>query len=288
MLISEVGGIDGAVGRLHTDTPSLARAMEAMRSPWLGAQNALRSVTGFAELQGIGRALQRSLPAFDERPSDALRAGLGDWREPIDWPSSTFDDPLARSAFYIERGFNSALTDFPAPAFAEGLAIAGLAETPPVDGYGHPEGDDEDEEGFARANAAHDRLLRFETRVRRFIEERMLAACGAQWVKQRVPGSLRGAWAEKKRKALDGGAPDLLLIAYADFLDYMQLITQRNNWEEVFKPVFRWQESVRESFQRLLPIRLATMHARIITQDDQLYLLAETTRILKAIADSGM
>jgi hypothetical protein len=111
------------------------------------------------------------------------------------------------------------------------LAIAGLAETPPVDGYGRPEDDDEDEEGFARTNAAHDRLFRFETRVRRFIEERMLVACGAQWVKQRVPGSLRG------------GAPDLPLIAYADFSDL---------------------------------------------QDDQLYLLAETTRILRAIADSGI
>jgi hypothetical protein len=51
----------------------------------------------------------------------------------------------------------------------------------------------------------------------------------------------------------------------------------------VFAPVFRRAESVRESFQRLYPIRLCTMHARIVTQDDELYLFVETKRILSAI-----
>jgi hypothetical protein len=39
------------------ETSSLQRAIEAMRSPWLDAANALRSIGGFAKLQGIGQAL---------------------------------------------------------------------------------------------------------------------------------------------------------------------------------------------------------------------------------------
>jgi hypothetical protein len=42
-------------------------------------------------------------------------------------------------------------------------------------------------------------------------------------------------------------------------------------------------ESVRESFQRLYPIRLDTMHARPITQDDELLLYVETRRLVKIL-----
>jgi len=51
----------------------------------------------------------------------------------------------------------------------------------------------------------------------------------------------------------------------------------------VFKAIFRRKESVRESWQRLYPIRLSTMHACLISQDDELYLAAEVKRILMAI-----
>lgn len=55
------------------------------------------------------------------------------------------------------------------------------------------------------------------------------------------------------------------------------------NWETVFKGIFGRREDVRESFQRLYPIRNATMHAGILTLDDELFLRVETRRILKAI-----
>jgi hypothetical protein len=55
------------------------------------------------------------------------------------------------------------------------------------------------------------------------------------------------------------------------------------NWNGAFKSVFRRAEFVRESFQRLYPIRLCTMHARLITADDELYLFVEVKRFLKVI-----
>jgi len=61
------------------------------------------------------------------------------------------------------------------------------------------------------------------------------------------------------------------------------IITRRDNWEAVFKPIFCRAESVIESFQRLYPIRICTMHARVITQDDELYLYVEVKRLLAAI-----
>jgi hypothetical protein len=68
-----------------------------------------------------------------------------------------------------------------------------------------------------------------------------------------------------------------------DFTDYELIICKRDNWREVFGVFFDRPENVRESFQRLYPIRLDTMHARPITHDDQLLLYVETRRLLKVI-----
>jgi Swt1-like HEPN len=257
------------------ETLNLQRAIQAMKSPWLDAENTLHSIRGFAELQGIGQAL-RHLPTFDPRLADALRLELGDWRYVIDWPPHIFMDPMARTEFYIERGLNPGLTDFPAPAFKESLSIARLKEGPATK-------DNDEKQGFARTNAAHDRLQRFETQLRRFIDERMTAAFGQDWIKHQVPGDILKAWREKKQKAMDNGEQGWPLLAYADFTDYVPLIIRKDNWERVFKPIFQRIESVQESFQRLYPIRICTMHARIITQDDELYLYVEIKRILSVI-----
>ena len=60
-------------------------------------------------------------------------------------------------------------------------------------------------------------------------------------------------------------------------------LLENDNWRDLFEAVFVNKNSVQESFRRLYPIRLATMHARLITQDDELYLYVETKRILSAI-----
>ena len=261
------------------------QAMEAMQSPWLDMHDVGRSAAAFAELQGIGQVLSH-LPAFDVRVAKALRSDLGDWRDVIEWPASVFADTVARTTFYSERGLRSDLTDFPAIAFDESISIAGLGETPspPAGEYGSQvEIDDDDEAGLDRTNAAHGRLLRFEKRFRSFIDQRMTAACGKDWIKQRIPGPMRDAWVERRRKATQEGQQEFALIAYADFTDYTQIITRGDNWKEVFESTFRRPENIRESFQRLYPIRICTMHARIITLDDELFLSAETTRIIRAI-----
>lgn len=275
------------LARYADQTSSLQHAMESMRTPWLDAQEALRSMAGFAELQGIGRALM-SMPSFGDSLASALRIDLGDWRDAITWRPEIFTDLAARSDFYVSLGFDRALTDFPAPAFEQCLDIAGLRREQPtlIERYGAPvpRADDEDQEqGLARTNMAHDWLLRMETQLREFIDERMTQAFGADWAKRRLPNGLYEQWQEKKRKAKQAGGREWPLIAYADFTDYERVICRGDNWRDIFAAFFVRSESVRESMQRLYLIRLDTMHARPITQDDELLLYVEVRRLAKVI-----
>jgi len=261
----------------------LQEAIESMRAPWLDVEEKMRSIGAFAEVQGIGHAL-RTMPAFDENVSAALRVSLGNWRDPITWRPEIFTDLTARADVYVGLGFNPALTDFPLPAFEQGLNIAGLRRNPPS---ATPEGDeesvDEEEDGLARTNAAHDRLQRMERLLRKFIDDKMTRAFGANWPNRRLPNGFYDDWKEKKRKAEEAGAEERPLVDYADFTHYVQLICRTDNWREVFKQFFIRPESLRESFQRLHPIRLDIAHARLITQDDELLLCVEVKRLVKVI-----
>ena len=291
--VEETGALLGTLGlatraamdfQVHGD--EVRKAIEATNAPWLNIKDEVRSLAGFVELQDIGHVLNTT-PDFGSLSADRLRPYLGDWRASIDWPPEIVTNPFVRSDFYLKRGLDPALTDFPAAAFDRALTVAGIKRPPPprLDDYdraGAPPADDE-ETGLQRNNAAHDHLQRFETQVRRFIDRMMTAALGENWIRHRVDGSMREQWKDKRDKALARGEPEKPLIAYADFTDYEKIIVRKDNWKEVFESVFQRKTSVQESWQRLYPIRVCTMHARIITQDDELFLHSETLRLLRAI-----
>ena len=283
----ETCSVSKALASFVEDTSALQRAMEQMATPWLHVQEAMRSVTAFAELQGMGRALA-SLGGFEKELSVALRTGLGDWRDPISWQPEVLLDLDRRADFYAGLGFNHDLTAVPAPAFAETLEISGLRRERPtlVALYGAPlplSDDEVDKEDFDRTRAAYDWLHRLETQLRRFIDRCMTNAFGRDWPRHRLPNGMHDQWQDKKRKASEAGSAERPLIAYADFTDYASIICRADNWREIFRPFFRRPENVRESFQRLHPIRLDTMHARPITQDDELLLYVEARRLMKII-----
>lgn len=282
----EQSGALAALAATQSRMDAVRLSMESMRAPWLDIQRQLESMNGLAHLHGIGQAIH-AYPAFDDRLALALRFDLGDYRDLVTWPEAIFSDPLARSDYYREHGLNPEITAFPAEAFWEASERSGLDEddagVPLFDTLWTPDTDTDREEGYRRTNRAHHHLLRFETEIRDFIAERMTAAAGPGWVKSRTPDKMLDRWKEKQAKAIAAGEPEAPLIAYADFSDYLPIIERGDNWNAVFKPVFGRVESVRESLQRLYPIRICTMHARLITQDDELYLLVEVKRIIKAI-----
>ena len=281
------GPLAEALQRYQQQTRSIQHAMEKMQTPWLDMQDRLRSVNSFIKLQSIGQALVRT-PTFDPTLTSALRADLGDWRDRIALSNRVLADLPKRSELYRNLGFDSTLTEFPNPAFHETLDIAGVVREPPplVAMYGPPvpPADDEEEEvQLERTNMAQDWLLRFETQIRRFIDDRMRGAFGPNWPEHRLPKNLYDKWREKKARGVSAGAREWPLISYADFTDYVAVICKRDNWREVFAPYFSRPEAVRESFQRLYPVRLDTMHARPITQDDELLLYVETQRLVKVV-----
>lgn len=281
----QVGAV-AAFAQVHaTDSFNRQRALDAISTPWLNRKEAARSVSGILELQGIGKAL-RAINGFDLELTAALRLDLGDWRDKITFPESVFIDPVARTDFYVTRGFNTALTDFPEPAFHRNLEVAGLdGETLDIDFFGQviePSTDPEEEVGLQRTNKCHDRLQRFERQLRQFINDAMTAQYGSDWPRKRLDPKLYENWEFKKRRAESSGVI-LTFIEVADFTDYETIICKKDHWREVFETRFKKKESVRESLQRLQPIRLAAMHARIVTKEDELYLIAEVVRLFSAI-----
>ena len=119
--------------------------------------------------------------------------------------------------------------------------------------------------------------------VRRFIGEAMHAQYGEDWMKKQLPKNMLDGWRAKEEAASKAGRDPCGLIDYADFSDYLLIIEKKDNWNAVFRSVFFRQENIRESLVRLYPVRIATMHARIITLDDDLYLRSETQRVLSAM-----
>jgi hypothetical protein len=253
--------------------------MQAMNHPWLRG-DAINSALGFAAMQAMGRALDQYKP-FEPELSSALRKNLGDWRDIVEPQLPTILDAQLRSGFYRERGFNSALTDFSESAFADSAELAGLVARRSTGIDTSSVGDDV-EIGLRRNKEAFDRLQRFETAIRRFIEASMRSVFGEKWVKQRTPQKMYETWIDKRDKAIKAGEPERPLIEYADFSDYRIIIERSDNWNDVFKAIFGRVEDVRESLQRLQPVRIATMHARWITLDDEALLIFETKRLLKA------
>lgn len=274
-----------ALARYALKGDELRRATEAMNTAWLDPQAHLSSITGIAEIHGIGKLLENG-SSFDQSVCVALRHDLGDWRDSITWPEPVLTDPDRRSEFYRKLGFDASLTNFPGPAFHESTENAGLLREPPpvVAAYSEPvppAGDPETEEAFTWSNQAHDWLQRLESHIREFIDNHMTEAFGDEWPKHQLPNGIYDQWVAKREAAIRAGRQPRSLIAYADFTDYEKVICKRDNWRTVFCRFYGRPENVRESFQRLHPIRLDTMHARPIIQDDQLLLYVEVRRLIQ-------
>ena len=279
--VLQSGTVAAYAKQFTTIDTAQAAALASMSSPWMRDFEGQRSASALLELHGLGNAL-RLVQGFDHGLTVALRADFGDWRDTNTFPEVVFEDPVARTNLYVERGFNTALTDFPDLAFREGLVRAGLDDDTDWD-IQISEQDPEQEADFKRANKCHGHLQRLERGLRKFIDQAMTAQYGADWPKKRLPPKLLEAWEFKKSRAESDGVVLTMFIDVADFSDYVDIICKKDHWREVFQVRFKRTESVRESFQRLHPIRVATMHSRPVTKADELYTLAETMRLLRAI-----
>jgi len=267
---------------LQIDPKRIAEAAAGLRTPWIEASNNAASLTRFSGLHSLGTAI-RLESAYSDEVAGAIRASLGDWRERISRDFDTLSNLSVRTGFYVEHGLDRTLTDWPDDAFEQSLDVTEIRGAPPtlVDLYGSPvlgESDPDNEAGFIRNNVAHDWLQRFETQIRQFIDAQMSRVFGEGWPERQLPNHMLDKWRDKQKRDPYRDRHSRIII-YADFTDYEQIICKRDNFKEVFALFFSREEHFRESMQRLAVPRIQVMHARLLTQDDELLLFAELRRL---------
>ena len=244
--------------------------IEGLTTP---AETSLKTLAGLTSIGKASLKLAEGLVRVEERNQIAARL------------TRSITPRVAVTAIPRDRKFTRMSMDVLARGFDERLDSVDQRRGPLslVDLYGPPilTTNDEEEEGLARTNKAHEWLMRLEMQVRSSIDERMTSAFGPDWPKDRLPKGMYDQWQQKKRRrAQQRGGRSMPLIFYADFTDYAQVICKRDNWY-VFAPIFGRPESVRESFERLHPVRVDTMHARLLTKVDEVLLYSEILRLSK-------
>lgn len=116
-------------------------------------------------------------------------------------------------------------------------------------------------------------LDELEDELRTFLA-RELARTGEDWWEHRVPTGVRKRCESRRRDALDGIPAALAeaerqtpLLEYASFGDYLAIILEHRNWQELFQPVFRSKEWVMRRFTDLRELRNRVAHNRNLDPD---------------------
>lgn len=263
----------------------LQLTMGKMTVPWLDDALPGASARAFADVQAIGALAARS-DTFQPDVAALLREGLGDWRDTFLESDKGLLDPRVRADIYFERGLDRNLTDLPVGALDESLEVAGL----PLDEQALFQGDAGEERADSlRAKRVYSIMRTFEIRLRGFIVEAMLAQFGQGWIKHQVPGDVRARWEQRKESDLAaGGGGKAHVMEFSDLGDCLAIIIRGDNWRGLFSFHFNSKESIKESLQRLLPIRNAIAHSRAVTEIDELYVRVETHRVMTAIRRSDL
>lgn len=289
--LGQLGAVSALASSLDVDYLGRLKAeVNGLRKPWVEAKTVLASIQAFSELQGIGIAV-RSLPAFGGVLTDALRIDLGDWRTAPTYDPRKILEPLARTELYVAQGLNRDLSAAADEAIAAGFKVAGLAvdylTSPSLEQFVPSDASPAEAAARRRMGMCFDILWKLERELRDYIDLLMTAQYGKNWPKKRLAPAMLANWKEKAEKLKAQGRPVERLIEAADFTDYVQIICRSDDFKLLFVAGFRSEAgSVRESFNRLMPLRLATMHARVITKQDLLYLVSESARLFSAMGVS--
>ena len=292
----ELTGFASMIERIQTSNETLSsfalssvaatKLLGELNAPWVKTGHELRSLQGIMDLAGIGRALHVLKP-FDAGLTDAMRMTLGDWRN-VTIPANIYDSTANRVNFYAALGLDRSLTEFPPATLERALDLSRISERFPRSNRNRTAVRSEVSGRSVRftprwMTRAYEIIFAFESEIRKFINHEMTLAFGTEWIKHQLSGNLLQQWQERREGDAKQGASTSILIDYADFSDYERIICRDDNWKKVFQQFFPRKESVRESFLRLTVVRRITMHSRLLTGEDLLYLRVEVSRLRKAI-----
>lgn len=252
---------------------SLAGRMAQLQKPWAIEDHLGVSMVGFARIARLHDISSGAEP-FSPAGHEVFAEELG---EPV-----AFDEgqsPEDREAAQIDAGLNAEVVAFPQDAYPQILFSAGFElrfeAVVPVRSDGGEVG---------QYDPQHAGLLgEVENRLRALIEAELRQIEGEAWLRRRVHGDLRTKWQERKTAEHDQRGDSFPLLYYADFMELMHIIIEGKNWNEAFGKFFTSKQDFQVSMQRLAPVRNIIGHNRPLVRTDQLILLAEGTRILRAL-----
>lgn len=266
-------GLDGDVASL----------IKSFQTPWAKLDDLLGSAVGLVEVSTLFAALRHQNP-FNDEITDYLRFEFGDYRDPRSWDEDQVGDPAVRLELYTDGGLREELRDTPGEVLVEAETQVEIHQTAAVILTPFSFRALFASDGHEPHMMAHNALRILERRLRDVIDAEMTRVFGHKWVHSTLKKEIREDWIAKQEQAVRQGRPKDALIEYADFTHYEQIITANAPWEQVFKALFRRKEDVRESFQRLGPVRIATYHARQLLDMDILVLTSEAMRLMQALA----
>ncbi len=256
---------------------------------WLNELDGLASMQRVVNLRELGNALNEN-EAFSPTCADSLRKLLGDWRDEITWPKAIWTDLGSRMSFYEGLGFDINLTSFPSPAFQEILDVTAIKPDQPdlSEGYEYElfvqdSMNRREERRLERTSKAGTWIERLECQLRHFIDHTMTNAFGSDWAALRLPNKTVTSWEKLNQELQEYTTRRFPLLAFTQYTDYELMICQEDNWNEVFRSVFKSREYLRESLQRLYPVRHDAMIGRPITKQDELLLYVETKRLMSVM-----
>jgi len=252
---------------------SLAERMAQLQHPWAIEDHLGVSIVGFARIARLHDISSGAEP-FHAAGREVFAEELG---EPV-----AFDEeqsPEDREAAQIDAGLNAEVVAFPQDAYPQILFSAGfefrIEAVMPV----------RTERGeVGQYDPQHVILLsQIENRLRNVIEAELQQIEGDAWLRRRVHGDLRRKWEDRKTSDHEQRGDSFPPLYYADFMELMHIIIEGRNWNEVFKRFFVSKRDFEVSMLRLAPVRNTIGHNRPLVRTDQLILLAEGTRILRAL-----
>jgi len=261
----------------------IASVIKSFQTPWAKLDDLLGSALGLVEVSTLFAAVRHKNP-FDDQITEYLRFELGDYRDARSWDEDQVVDPVARLELYAEEGLREELKDTPGEVLVEAEAQVEIHQPAAVILTPFSFRALFASDGQETHMMAHNALRILERRLRTVIDAEMTKVFGHKWVHSTLKKEIREDWIGKQEQAVRQGRPKDALIEYADFTHYEQIITANAPWEQVFKAFFRRKEDVRESFQRLGPVRIATYHARPLLDMDILVLTSEGMRLMQALA----
>lgn len=247
--------------------------MAQLQNPWAIEDHLGVSIVGFARIARLHDISSGAVP-FDPAGQEVFSEELG---EPV-----AFDEdqsPEEREAAQIDAGLNAEVVAFPQDAYPHVLFSAGfefrIEAVAPV----------RTERGeVGQYDPQHASLLgQIENRLRVVIETELHRIEGEPWLRRRVHGDLRKKWQGRKEADHEQRGDSFPLLYYSDFMELMHIIIEGKNWNEVFQRFFVSKQDFQISMQRLAPVRNTIGHNRPLVRTDQLILLAEGSRILRAL-----